>query len=367
VKPVVFAAALAVLMTAMPVRAQDAASDAYERAVAARLAGQPGTAVALLEPIVAAEPANADAQVQFGLALLALDQLDAAEQAFRAALGTAPDYADARLGLARIAQRRGDAAAAARELDLIATPSPEADSLRAQLASGTVEPRWQLDLEGSYSVLDGPPPDWKEAAVQLRRQLEAGGAIGARVEYARRFGIDDVYGELTAEHILSSRARGYLSIGASVDPDFRPEWQIGMGGSLRVRDGRNATVLTLDARQARFAIGDVQSLTPGIEQYIGGSAWLTARWINLFDEQGTHRSGYLVRGDLQVLRPLRLFLGTSDAPDTDEGRVVDVRTVFGGASYDIGPHTILRVSLAHEDRATGFDRTQLGLGLGVGF
>lgn len=357
---------LAALAVATPAQAQDAAGT-YERAVAARLAGDPGAAVALLQPIVAQDPTNADAQVQLGLALLALGRLDEAERAFRAVLAVAPDYTDARLGLARIAQRRGDRAAALGELDRVAAPNAEAAALRAQLAGASTAPNWQLDLEGSYSVLDGAPPDWKEAAIQLRRNLEVGGAIGARVEYARRFGVDDVYGELTVERVLSSRARGYVSIGASVDPDFRPEWQIGMGGSVRVRDGRNATVLTLDARQARFATGDVQSLTPGIEQYIGGSAWLTARWINLFDEEGAHRSGYLVRGDLQVAPPLRVFLGTSDAPDTDEGRVVDVRTIFGGASYDIGPRTTLRASLAHEDRATGFDRTQLGLGVGVRF
>lgn len=360
-------AAYFVALAAGPVHAQDEGRGVYDRAVAARLNGDPAAAVALLEPMLAKEPGDADAQVQLGLAQLALNRLDDAEKAFRAALIVAPDYDDAHIGLARTAQRRGDRAAAVRELDLIRTPNPDADALRTQLAGERTQPGWQLDLEGGYSFVEGTPPDWKEAAVQLRRQFSSGTAVGGRVEYARRFGIDDVYGEVTVEQRLSTRARGYISFGGTIDPDFRPEWQIGMGGSFKVSDGSNATVLTLDGRQSRFTSGDVQSLSPGIEQYFGGSFWLTARWINLFDEQGKRRSGYLARGDWQAMPPLRLFVGASDAPDTDEGRVVDVRTIFGGVSYDLAPRTILRASLAYEDRATGFDRTQLGLGLGFRF
>jgi YaiO family outer membrane protein len=111
----------------------------------------------------------------------------------------------------------------------------------------------------------------------------------------------------------------------------------------------------------------VQSVTPGVEQYFGGGAWLTGRWINLFDERGAHRSGYLMRGDLQVVEPVRVFAGYSDAPDTDEGRVVPVRSVFAGINVDVSSATTLRASIAHENRATGSDRTQLGLGLGFRF
>ncbi|HSX56713.1 MAG TPA: YaiO family outer membrane beta-barrel protein [Sphingomonas sp.] len=361
--PVLILAAAA----SLPVQAQTAPADPYKAAVEARLAGDAARAALLLEPVVAADPRNADAQVQLGLARLALGELGAAETAFRAALAVAPDYADARVGLARIAQRRGDRAKALRTLEPVGTDNPEAAELRQQLADTQTSARWQLDLEGSYSDLSGGRASWKEAAAQLRYRPDANTALGARVEYARRFARDDVYGELSVEGALSPAVRGYVTFGATADPDFRPEWQIGAGGSARLRGGPYATVLTLDARQARFAIGDVQSVTPGIEQYLGGRFWVTGRWINLFDERGRHRAGYLVRGDFQAADPLRLFAGYSDAPDTDEGVVVPVRSVFGGLSYDIGPQTTLRLSLAHEDRATGADRTQFGLGVGLRF
>ncbi len=355
--------------SASPLQAQSLTSEeAYRQAVAARRAGEPQRAVDLLAPVVATDAANSDAQVQIGYAYLALDRLDEAERAFRAALATAPNYADASLGLARIAQRRGDRHAALRELEIVDPSNPEARTLRAQLAGGTGASRWSLDLDGSYSVLEGRQPDWREGSIQVRHRATDATALSARIELARRFGNSDVYGELGLEQALSDRARVYVTLGGTANADFRPRYQIGAGGSLRITDGGAATVLTLDARQARFADDDVQTISPGIEQYLaGGRIWLTARWINLFDESGEHRTGYLLRADGQATDRLRLFAGFSDAPDTSEGVVVDTRSLFGGVSYDLDERTVLRASLAHEDRETGSDRTQFGLGIGLRF
>ncbi len=334
--------ALAVGLAATPVHAQPVApDDPYRAAVEARHRGDPRRAVELLEPLVASDPANSDAQVQLGYALIALGRLDEAERAFRAALAVAPAYADATAGLESIARQRSAAGA---------------------------RPRWSVDLDGSYSTVEGAQPDWRDGSFQLRYRASEATAFAARIEASRRFGRTDVYGEVGVEQALSDRARVYLTLGGTPDADFRPRYQIGAGGSLRITDGGDATVLTLDARQAEFASGDVQTLSPGIEQYLaGGRIWVSARWINLFDEGGDHRSGYLLRADGQATDRLRLFAGLSDAPDTSEGIVVGTRSYFGGASFDIDPRTTLRLSVAHEDRETGADRTQLALGLGLRF
>ena len=351
---------------AVPAAAQEPARSVYDQAVEARLAGDPARAVALLEPLVVADPRNSDAQVQLGLAHLALGQLDSAEVAFKSALAIAPGYGDAQIGLARIARRRGDRAGALRVLDAVGADNSEVAALRRELADAPSEHRWQVDMDAAYSWLDSPQSEWRELAIQVRRTAAAA-TIGARIEYARRFDRDDIYGEAQLDYRLSDAARVYATLGGTPNADFRPEWQLGLGGSLRIKSGPNATILTLDGRQSRFAVGDVQSLTPGIEQYVGGRFWLSGRWINLFDERGTHRLGFLVRGDIQASEPLRLFAGYSDAPDTDEGVVVDVRSLFGGASLDLGHRHLLRVAVAHDDRATGADRTQLTVGFGLRF
>ena len=350
---------------ASPAWAQD--QDDYSRAVAARQAGDVATAVRLLEPLTATDPANADSRLQLGLAYLASDRLNDAERAFRETLALAPDYADARIGLARVAQRRGDTAAARAVLNDVPASNAEAAALRAQLADGDNASGWRADFDASYSTLEGSQPDWKEVAAGLSYHSD-GTTIGGRVEWLERFGLSDVFGELRLDQRLSDRATGYVALGATPDADFRPEWQVGLGGSLRVRDGGDATVLTLDARQARYRVGDIQTVNPGIEQYLAnGRYWLTARWINIFDERGDHRMGYLLRGDAQATERVRLFAGLSDAPDPDQGVVIDTFSLFGGAAIAIGERSELRASIAREDRNIGADRTQFSLGLGWRF
>lgn len=360
-------AALALLAVAVATPAAGQVRNDYQAGVEARLAGDAERAADLLRRVVTSEPLNADAQLQLGLALLALNRLDEAEGAFRRTLELAPAYADARIGLARVEQRRGNAAAALAALEPVDPTSAEAAELRQRISAGASEAKWRLDIDGSYSAID-EQADWREGSIRLAHRASAATLVSGGVEISRRFGLRDVYGEMRVDHRFSQALSGYVLAGATPNADFRPEWQIGAGGSVRVAAGANPTVLTLDARQARYSAGDIQTLNPGVEQYVmNGRAWLSARWINLFDEDGEHRGGWLVRGDWMTTPRLRLFLGASDAPDVTEGVVTDTFSLFGGLSYDVGDDMVLRASLAHEDRSGGADRLQFGLGAGWKF
>lgn len=341
----------------------------YQAGVAARVAGDNQRAIRILREVVTREPANSDGHLQLGLALLAARELDAAEASFRRTLEIAPAYDDARIGLARVQQQRGDPRGALAVLEPVGPTNRDAAGLRTQLSGARAAAyRSQINLDGSYSALEGVQPDWREASLQLRRQVTENTALGGSIEAARRFGRTDVYGEARLDHRLSKATSFYLSAGGTPNADFRPEWQIGAGGSARLRSGPNPTAVTVDARQARYRAGSIQTVTPGIEQYLaGGRAWLTGRWINVFDETGNHSAGWLGRGDFMATDRLRLFAGTADAPDVSEGIVVDTFSLFGGASYDLDNRRTLRVSAAHEDRQTGSDRLQIGLGLGWRF
>lgn len=360
-------AALALLSLGLASPANGQAQNNYQAGVEARLSGDAARAAELLAETVRIEPDNADAQLQLGLALLALNRLDEAEAAFRRTLALAPAYADARIGLARVEQRRGNAAAALSALEPVDPANTEAADLRQRLGAGTFEAKWRLDLDGSYSAVDGQP-DWREGSIRLAHRPSAAALVSGALETSRRFGVRDIYGEMRVDHRFSDALSGYFLAGATPDADFRPEWQIGAGGSMRVAAGANPTVVTLDARQARYPAGDVQTLNPGIEQYVmNGRAWISARWINLFDEDGEHRGGWLVRGDWLKRPELRLFLGASDAPDVSEGVVTDTFSLFGGLSYDVSDDMVLRASLAHEDRSGGPNRVQFGFGAGWKF
>jgi hypothetical protein len=157
-------------------------------------------------------------------------------------------------------------------------------SIPERRAAGAGATRWSLDLDGSYGRVEGPQADWRSGSLRPRYRASDSRAVSAGIEAAHRFGRSDVHLEVGIDQAVSERARVYLNLGATPDADFRPRYQIGAGGSLRIRDGSHATVLTLDARQAEYAAGDVQTISPGIEQYLaGGRIWLTARWINLFE------------------------------------------------------------------------------------
>jgi YaiO family outer membrane protein len=344
---------------------------AYDRAVQARIAGDHARAIELLGPVLAANPRNADAQLQLGLALLGLGRLDEAEAAFRRTLAIAPNYADARLGLARVEQRRGNWEAAEAALAGVDPGHAEAGPLRRQIEAGAAAARfsrWRVDVDGAYAFLTQDQRDWKEGSLRVTHQPTRATAVSAALEVSRRFGLTDSYGEMRFEHRFpNNQGSAYFLAAATPNADFRPEWQIGLGGEVRIRPGGTATLLTLDARQARYRIGDIQTLNPGIDQYVAnGRVWIGARWINIF-EDGRHHSGWLLRGDVLATQRLRLFAGAANAPDTAEGSVVDVASLFGGFAYDVNERVTVRASLAHDDRETGADRLQLGLGAGFRF
>jgi len=364
------ALAAILLCGAAPGLAQSADED-YRLGVAARLGGDPAGAAERLRRVIAAQPDNADAHLQLGLALLAQDRLDEAEASLQRVLALAPDYADARIALARLWERRGRPEAGLAELNRIGGANEEAEALAVRLraaAATPAEPRWRLDLDGAYSMLDGAA-DWREVGIGLRHQASPETAVGLGLEAARRFGRSDVYGEARIEHRFTDAARAYVLLGATPGADFKPSWQIGAGGSLRVHGGPRATVLRLDARHADYPAGAIQTVTPGIEQYLlGGRAWITAQWVNLFEDRtGRHAMGWIARGDIFAADRLRLFAGASDAPDLAEGVAVETFSLFGGAAWEVDERRALRLSIAREDRATGADRVTVSLGLGLRF
>jgi YaiO family outer membrane protein len=351
---------------AVPAAAQTAQRD-YEAGVAARHAGHPGEALTYLDRAAAAEPENADIQLQIGFANLAMGRLDAAEAAFRRTLDLAPDYADARLGLARVAQRRGDRAAAMAELDRIGPGHSEADQLRRQIEAAAAEQpwRWRIDLDGSYSRIENLP-DWQSATLLVQHRPGANATIGVTADTTSRFDQTDTYGEARVDYRFSPGGYAYVLAGGTPNADHRPKWQLGAGASVRIHDGPYATVLRLDLRQADYPTGDVQTLNPGIEQYLNGRAWITAQWINVWDSDA-HSSGWLIRGDLMPTDRMRLFAGAADAPDLDAGVVIRTTSFFGGLSVDVGDRYTLRLSYTHDDPEGSANRGTMAIGMGYRF
>ena len=214
---------------AVPAAAQTAQQD-YEAGVAARQAGNPEEALSRLRSAAEAEPENADIHLQIGLAYLAMGSLDEAEAAFRRTLELAPEYADARLGLARVAQRRGDRASALAELGRIGPGHAEADQLRRQIEAARSERvwRWRIDLDGSYSRIE-KLPDWQSGALMVQHRPDANMTVAMTADTTRRFDRTDTYGEARIDYRLAPGVNVYFLAGGTPGADHRPKWQIGAG------------------------------------------------------------------------------------------------------------------------------------------
>ncbi|MEO7864812.1 MAG: YaiO family outer membrane beta-barrel protein [Sphingomicrobium sp.] len=309
----------------------------YDQAVAARRTGDIQAANDILRGLVAREPGNADAWVQYGYVLRALGRPAEAAAAFGKALTLAPEYKDASDGRALV---RADEYA---------------------------NPRLALDFDAGYAFVGGGQPDWREEAVQLRFQANRGLAVTGRIEDSHRFGRDDIYGELRVDGRASDVLRLYALAGATPSADFRPQLQIGGGGSARLLSGPNPTLVTADVRWARYRAGRLSTINPGIEQYLsGGRVWLTARWINVFAD-GRHLGGWLGRGDFQLSPSVRLFGGAANAADLEQGLAIRTRSVFGGTVLDLGSRYVVRLTAARDSPDVGPRRTQFNIGLGLRF
>ena len=240
------------------------------------------------------------------------------------------------------------------------------------LSTGTVgasgeEPRWRFDAEAAYSDLTHGLEPWREGTFRAAYRVDEEVTAGAAVEAASRFGKFDTYLEARADFRVAGDAWLYGLFGGTPDADFRPRLAFGAGGAQRLFKDNGfvaAAVATLDLRYADYLAGDVETVNPGVEIYLfHGHAWFTARHINIWDETGTHRTGYFVRADMQPVESLTLFAGYADAPDTSEGVTVDTTSWFAGATVEVETDTIVRLSLAQELRDTGYDRTTVTLSL----
>lgn len=328
---------LALFLALAAVQSPAAVAAPYDQAVAARRTGDNRAANDILRDLVAREPGNADAWVQYGYVLRALNRPAEAAAAFGKALALAANYKDASQGLA------------------------------LALADEYANPRLALNFDAGYAFVGGGQPDWREEAVQLRFQVNRGLAVTGRVEDSHRFDRDDVYGELRVDGRPSDAIRLYALAGATPIADFRPRLQIGGGGSARLLSGPNPTLVTADVHWARYPAGRVSTINPGIEQYLaGGRLWLTARWINVFAD-GRHLGGWLGRGDFQLSPRVRLFGGAANAADLEQGLAIRTRSVFGGTVLDLGNSYVVRLTVARDSPDVGPKRTQFDIGLGLRF
>ena len=305
----------------------------YDQATAARRAGRNDEAVSLLETASRADPRNSDIWVLYGFALRDTGRTEEARRAFAEALRLAPNYEDARLGLKSLA-----------------APS----SARLPI----------LSANGGFTNVSGAE-DWREGDLSIFVPLSGSLSVTASGEHSKRFGQTDLLGLVRFDIRHGDSTNVYAAFGATPNADFKPRWQIGMGGTKRISDGRNASVLTFDGIAAQYNDSTIWTANPGVQQYIGdGSVWLTVKMVNVFSG-GNHEAGALARVDVETSQRMRLFAGAAKAPDLSEGQVIDTSTIFGGINLRLNSAWEWRLSASREKTDIGTRRTGISTGFSV--
>lgn len=345
-----------------PVVVQAQAETLYAAALADRRAGRHAAAAAGFEAVLSERPADVDARLYLGLSRLALDQLAAAQSAFEAVVRAAPDYVDAHLGLAEVARRRGDRAAADRAL----ATARRLDPARAAFG-GTADaegaPVWRIDLDASRSELSQGLPDWTSERLAVSRRMDPSTGISLAIERTERFDLEDVYAEGRIDRRLGS-VDTVLVVGGGPSADYRPRGAVSLGAGLGVGGGWTVEV---QGTVARYRTGTVMTLQPGAAVTAAeGRLRLSARLIQVRDEQDRSRSGFGLGGVWTVHDRVRLFAGYADAPETAEGVTVKVQATSLGMEVDLSDRLLARANVVREDRGA-YARSEVGFGLGVRF
>lgn len=337
-----------------------AAQEAVAEGAAARQRGDWRKAAELLEPVVRDNPRDADAWLQLGFAYAAGGDEAAARAAFERTLELAPDYDDAKLGLAQLAYRSGDLATARLWIGRIGSErwsDPEVAELRERLAKAA-EPDGdtRFGVFSAHSTLTEGLPDWREVGAWASLR-EGRRSVGASIEAAERFERTDVYAELRYAE-AGRRALWSAAAGVTPDADFRPRAAL----RLEVSTLEDAPWLLSGAvTLARYNVGQVNKADVRAGRTFGPLR-LTALGVVVNDENGETHTGYGVGAMWRLYDRLSLSASWSDAPETADGVTRDVRSTALSLAVEINEDIRFSLGALHEDR-DAYDRDELSVSL----
>lgn len=223
---------------------------------------------------------------------------------------------------------------------------------------------WRIDINIAQSELTEDLPAWRETLLAVGRGFNDGWAATARLEASERFDRNDLYGEVRVDRALGEASSAYLTLGLGPGAEFRPEAAFRFGGAAWVAGSHDArTTLQIDLDWARYSrAGEIQTLKVGVERWFAdGRASLNGRWIGLLDDAREKRTGFSIGGSWRTHDRLDLRFIYADAPESDQGLTVEVRTLALGATLEVSDAFSLRAWVTSEERKA-YDRSELSLG-----
>jgi YaiO family outer membrane protein len=316
-------------------------------------------------------PGNAEARMLKARLVYYQGRLGEAEDLLGGVLERDPRNLEALELMGDVKEAADDTRAAGDFYRKAAELAPEAPEIARKLEASRGSP-WRFDAGANRSRFSRQErDDWSEGFVQLRRELTAATGLTARIEVNHRFQLTDVHLAVGADHRFNDWLTGNVLFGGTPNADFRERWALSGGAAARLWPGGErfgATLLTLDAKHSNYDTGNVDTLSPGLQQYLfAGRLWLTGRWINTFNETKDRTGGWLGRLDWQASEMLGLYGGAADAGETVAGETVDTRSYFAGLVVERTSGLGLRFDYLREAREESYIRHSFGIGFSQRF
>lgn len=171
--------------------------------------------------------------------------------------------------------------------------------------------------------------------------------------------------EARIDQRLGSGLRTYIAVAATPDANFREKW--GATGGMEIDVASFATLL-VDLRHAEYQAASVTVFQPGVRfalRRLGVDA--TVRIINLWDEDGTRRSGLSGRLDRAFANGATLFAGVATYPDAEAGITRQVHSLFAGGKIPLTQNTSLRAGVDYDRRSATYTRKGASMSIQVRF
>lgn len=288
--------------------------------------------------LMADYPDNVDVELAMGNLEYYQGNFDAAERQYQRVLDKAPQYTDARTGLANVQKAR-----------------------EAKRNDGSY--RWRVDGGTGISGFDvDNVSDWNEQ--YLRAEYVAGDlAYSGSVNRYERFDLSDVQiGVGVADAVRGGFDWG-LNASVTPDSDFRPDFSLGgrVGHDIKT-EGSTVFYLGSSYRYDDYDAGGIHTIVPELSAYLENGAVLTGNVIGTFQSQEDDQFGWLIRGSLPVGDRLTAKAGFARAPEAVNGIAIMTESIFGGLSYQVRDDLELHLNLARDDREDVYVRESLNVG-----
>lgn len=252
----------------------------------------------------------------------------------------------------------------------IPAPRPDLQSPTLQVAPSVEDTdeawrtRHSVTLVQGHSWVGGRNnSDWNDTALAYSLRPDARSGYTFEVNRAERFGLTDYQLSARGDWRVGPATSVYAALVVTPSAELREKRGIRAGFSHTVVPHLEVGAST---RLGTFDDGTKLAVTPYVALSTKGeTVTLVAELINLWNLTGPadHRTGYGFRLRGQPTDRLRMLAGFARYPEVELNIARDVRSIYGGLSYDVSDSIGVSASYARDRYENLFTRNGVSVGL----